>query len=104
MGDNKAMIDLLHQEGASVQTRYYERATLFIKCAVQLLIFKPVLIKTTEMIADIFTKATDKGTFVKMRNVLMNTNSGLRNKLEQSMRALHGSSRKLAHHLLDRIF
>ena len=27
--DNKAMIDAVQQEGASVCTRYYERATLF---------------------------------------------------------------------------
>ena len=103
LGDNKALYEIMHQEGASTRTRYYERATLFIKRAVQLLVFLPYLIKTTDMIADIFTKACEKGTFIKLRNVMMNNNQGLRNKLEHSLTAIAGASKRLAEHLLAKI-
>ena len=102
LGDNKAMVDSVQQEGASVRTRYYERATLFFKRAVLLLILKPLLIKTEDMMADIMTKATDKGTYFKMRNVAMNITSNLRAQLEQSMCALHGTSKQLARQLFNR--
>ena len=52
LGDNQAMHTLVQQEGATARTRYYERATLLIKRAVLLLIFRPYLVCTTDMIAD----------------------------------------------------
>ena len=103
LGDNSALFTLVQQEGASVRTRYYERATLLIKRAIQLLVFTPFLVKTTDMIADIFTKATDKGTFVKMRNVMMNIDSKLKHTLEKSMPAFHGNIKKIVTTLLDKL-
>ena len=103
LGDNLAMHTLIQQEGASARTRYYKRATLLIKRAVLLLIFRPFLVKTTEMIADIFTKATDKGTFTKMRNVVMNCNSTLRASLYKSATTVHGEARLLMDRLLSRV-
>eukprot|EP00966_Prymnesium_polylepis_P024245 558478-Prymnesium_polylepis.3 len=41
LGDNKALYDLVQQEGASNRTRYFERATLLIKRAVLMPILKP---------------------------------------------------------------
>ena len=103
IGDNLAMHTIVQQEGASVRTRYYERATMLIKRAVMLLIFRPYLVKTTEMIADIFTKATDKGTFFKMRNVVMNCTSSLRESLDASASTVHGEARLLVDRLLMRV-
>ena len=103
LGDNQAMYDLCQQEGASVRTRYYERAVLLIKRAVLMLILTPYLIGTKFMLADIFTKATDKGTFVRMRNVMMNTNCSLRALLALSTESLHGEARSLVDRLSGRI-
>ena len=103
-GDNRAMFDLLNHEGASVRTRYFERATLFVKRAVQLLVFVPHLVRTSDCVADIFTKATDKATFVKFRNVIMNNQSSLKSVLEHSLLGLHGASKRMAEHLLAKLF
>ena len=103
IGDNKAMIDQCFKEGATVRTRYYERTALFLKRAALLLIIKPVLVKTTDMIADILTKPTDKGTFVKMRNIIMNVHSRLGSQIEQSLVALHGASKQLAAQLFKHV-
>ena len=46
------------------------------------------------MIAVILTKSTDKSTFVRMRNNMMNVYSPLRSALEQSYRSSTGSLRK----------
>ena len=54
------------------QTRYFEKATMLVKYAVLRLFLKTVLISTKEMIADIFTKAVDKDTFILMRKHLLN--------------------------------
>jgi hypothetical protein len=97
------MIEAVQQEGASVRTRYYERATLFFKRAVLLLILKPTLVKTEDMMADIMTKPTDKGTYFKMRNAAMNITVNLKTQLEQSLCALHGTTKQLARQLFSRI-
>jgi hypothetical protein len=67
LGDNKSNHTTSQQIGASSRTRYYERAVLLFKRAVLLLILSPSII-TTDNMGDIFTKATDKSTFVRMRN------------------------------------
>ena len=101
LGDNKAMFDLIRHEGASVRTRFYERCTMFIKRAVLLLILRPYLVATEYMIADIFTKATDRGTYFKFRNVIMNMNGGLRANLERSLSAVHGAAARAVTRLMD---
>jgi len=78
IGDNKAFYEAVSQEGATVQTRYFERALMLVKRVVLLLLAAPFLVTTDFMVADIFTKATDKGTYFKMRNYIMNVNGNLR--------------------------
>ena len=85
LGDNKALYQQLQQEGASHRTRYYERAVLLLKRAVLLLIFRPFLVTTQNMIADVMTKATDKGTYMKMRGQIMNNHVGLREAMYQGV-------------------
>ena len=103
LGDNQAMHTIIQQDGASARTRYYERATLLIKRAVLLLIFRTFLVRTSDMIADIFTKATDKGTFTKLRNVVMNCNSSLRGSLASATGSVHGEARLLIVRLIGRV-
>ena len=57
-GDNKALYDLVQQKGASVSTRYFERATLLIKRAVLMLILKPFLMSTHYMLAQYVHQAS----------------------------------------------
>ena len=47
------------------------------------------------------TKPADKGTFVRMRNVMMNVHSGLRNSLVESAHALHGEALLLVQRLMS---
>ena len=46
---------------------------MLVKYAVMRLLVVTGLVPTTDMIADIFTKAVDKDTFLKMRSWLLNT-------------------------------
>ena len=48
------------------------------------------------MIADIFTKALDKGTFIKFRNMMMNIHAPLREALTVALDGLHGEASRLA--------
>ena len=103
IGDNAAMHALIQHDGTTQRTRYYERATMLIKRAVLLLLFCPYLIKTSEMSADIFTKALEKGAFIKFRNVIMNCNPGLRDALLAAQATLHGEARLLVDRLVGRV-
>ena len=66
-----------------------------------MLILAPFLISTHFMLADVMTKPADKGTFVRMRNVMMNVHSGLRNSLVESAHALHGEALLLVQRLMS---
>ena len=103
LGDNKALFTQLQQEGASHRTRYYERAVLLLKCAVLLLIFKPFLVGTHDMIADIMTKATDKGTFMKMRGQIMNNHAGLREAMIQGMACMGYNAKQMIGRIANQI-
>ena len=70
--DCAAMHHLVVKEGSSQRPRYYERATILIKYAIMRLIVRCELITTDVMAADIFTKATEKETFLRMKNWMMN--------------------------------
>ena len=94
-GDNKAHSISSQQVGSTARTRYYERAVLLFKRAVLLRILSTHLVSTDNMVADIFTKATDKATFTRMRNSMMNVHGSLRSSLEKSFRATTGSLRRL---------
>ena len=93
------MHTLVTQEGATSRTRYYERATMLIKRAVLMLLLLPCLISTNCMIADLFTKALDKGSFVKFRDVMMNIHSPLRETLAAAVCQMNGDARRLADRL-----
>ena len=54
-------------------------------------------------IADIFTKALDKGTFIKFRDVMMNNNTPLREALSAAVDALHGEASRLAQRLVRQL-
>ena len=101
MGDNKANDTTSQQLGSTARTRYYERAVLLFKRAVLLLILSPYLVKTDQMMADIFTKATEKAIFIRMRNAMMNVHGPLRGALERSYHASTGSLRRLAGSIWD---
>jgi hypothetical protein len=70
--DNKAMYHVVEKEGSSHRTRHFERATMLIKWAVMKLLVALYLVRSAECVADIFTKAVDKATFMKMRAMLLN--------------------------------
>ena len=53
-------------------SRHFERATVFVKWCVLKLLVKLYLVKSEYMIADIFTKAVDKDTFLRLRNDILN--------------------------------
>ena len=72
-----------------------------MKRAVLLLLLKPLLVSTEYMLADIFTKPTEKATFIRMRNRMMNINSGLRSELMLSTSALTGGAASLARRLMS---
>ena len=72
LGDNAAMHQLVLKEGASQLSRHFERATMFVKWAVLKLIVTLHLVPSEYMIADIFTKAVDKETFLRLRNNMLN--------------------------------
>ena len=103
LGDNKAMHTLVTQEGASSRTRYYERATMLIKRAVLMLLLMPYLISTHCMIADMFTKALDKATFIKFRDMMMNNHTSLREALSAAVCGLHGEASRLAKRLMRQL-
>ena len=60
---------------------------------------QPYLIGTTNMIADLFTKALDKGQFYKLRDVMMNHHAPLRDALSVAMCQMHGTASRLAQRL-----
>ena len=78
--DNSGMYDLVGKDGASSRTRYFERATVLIKYAVMRMMLKLYLVGTKFMMADIFTKATDKETFERMRDHIMNVSNSRSNR------------------------
>ena len=102
LGDNKALYDLVQQEGASVRTRYFERATLLIKRAVLMLILKPFLVSTHYMLADMFTKPLEKSTFIRFRNVVMNNQVLVHEALSMAIGTVNGEARRLMERLLHR--
>ena len=103
IGDNKAFYEAVSQEGATVRTRYFERALMLVKRVVLLLLAMPFLVTTDYMAADIFTKATDKGTFFKMRNYMMNINGNLRGPLTQALSACAGASKRLISRMVSQL-
>ena len=103
LGDNKSNETTSQQIGSTSRTRYYERAVLLFKRAVLLLILSPVRIDTDNMIADMFTKALDKGSFTKFRDVVMSNHLSLREALAVAASTLHGYNAHVAKRLQRRL-
>ena len=71
--DNEAMLKACGKDGASSRTRYFERATMFVKEAAMRLIVALRLVKTDDEVADVFTKAVPLDTLKKMVAYMFNT-------------------------------
>jgi hypothetical protein len=69
--DNKGCYDLVVKLGVSARTRHYERWLYYVRELYWLGIIKINLVGTAAMIADIFTKALDKTTFLRLCGQLL---------------------------------
>ena len=105
VGDNQAMhtCTLVTNEGATARTRYYERATLLIKRAVLMLLLNPLIVATHYMVAVMFTKALEKSSFIRFRNLIMNTSGSTRDSLQLALLSLHGEAKRMVERLLRQI-
>ena len=74
---------------------------MLFKRAVLLLILTPLQVDAREMIADIFTKSTDKATFIRMRNAMMNIHGTLKSTIEASYRTATGQLRRAMGSMYD---
>ena len=70
--DNQAAVANIKNVGATARTRHYENWTMYGREQFINKISEPIWIGTSEQIADIFTKALDKTTFLKFRALLLN--------------------------------
>ena len=103
IGDNQAMHTLVTNEGATSRTRYYERATLLIKRAVLMLLLNPLIVATHYMVADMFTKALEKSSFIRFRNLIMNTNGSTRDSWQLALLSWRGEAKRMVERLLRQI-
>ena len=88
--DNSAMIQVVRKEGLTSRTRYFERCTLRVKDEWQKGVVEPVLVSTTDEVADIFTKALDEETFNRLRAILLNVSTTKVKRFgERAMKMLH---------------
>ena len=86
--------------GSQAQTwQKIRNTTMFVKWAIIKLIVQMNLVSTTEMVADIFTKAVDLETHTKMRSMMMNiswTYKGNTAKLTRLVKALNEHRSRVA--------
>ena len=88
LGDNSAMNDLVKKDGTTSRSRYFERSTMLVKYAVLRLMIAVHLISTNDMMADIFTKAVDKDTFLRFRMWMFNEPIKDRSRFGKAVQAL----------------
>ena len=69
--DNKGAIDLAHDPVLHSSTKHIKRRELFIRDLVLDGVIKPKYVKTTDNMADIFTKPLQRQSFQKHRAALM---------------------------------
>ena len=50
-----------------------------------------------------FTKALEKSSFIRFRNLIMNVNGSARDSLQLALLSLHGETRRLVERLLRQI-
>ena len=65
--------------------------------------WEPHPISTNFMVADLMTKATDQGTFIRLRNHMMNVHSELRTSLADTMFKIHGEASLLVERLMRKL-
>jgi len=70
--DNEAAVSTIKNPGATARTRHYERWVLYGREQYLKRISFPRHVYTKKQIADIFTKALDKTSFLKFRDALLN--------------------------------
>ena len=70
--DNKAARDLSYNPEHHKRTKHVERRHFFVRECVEDLKITVPLVKTTENLADFFTKPLPAKTFFTMRNIIMN--------------------------------
>ena len=90
LGDCRATRDIITKPGSSQRTRYFERTTMFVKRLFMIGVISPFLIRTDDMIADLFTKAVPREKFAKFRACMLNQDHG-----PNSIGALSAKGRKI---------
>jgi hypothetical protein len=70
--DNEAAVSSIKKVGATGRTRHYDIWLTYGREQYLSRISTPWWVSTTEQIADIFTKALDKTTFLKFRAAILN--------------------------------
>lgn len=73
--DNKAAYDVIRNPGATKNTVHFDRRLHYARELYLMNAIKILLTTTERMMADMFTKATDKTTFLRCREYLMNLES-----------------------------
>ena len=76
MCDSQAAIATLTKPGVTQRTRHYESWVLYGREQYLANVSVPTWVRTRDQLADIFTKALDKGTFERMRDSLLNRCDG----------------------------
>ena len=97
--DSKAAHDSCHKATIPQGARHVQRKALKMREFHHLRRATVALIKTDENAAALFTKALDKGSFIKFRDVMMNIHSPLRETLAAAVCQMHGDARRLADRL-----
>ena len=69
--DSAAAVPFILRPGATARTRHYEKFLLFGREQCANSVSKPVWLAGTDLVADVFTKALDKTTFLGYRAVLL---------------------------------
>ena len=70
--DNQATVSGVTNVGATARTRHYENWLMYGREQYLNHISTPVWVRTDQQVADIFTKALDKTTFLRFRALLLN--------------------------------
>ena len=90
LGDCRATRDIIVKPGSAQRTRYFERAALLVKRLYMQHVVAPIVIRTDDMAADVFTKALPRDKFARCREYILNHDRN-----GSSMVALSAKARKI---------